>query len=76
MRCIACDRALSDLESTRKSKTIGEYLDLCNTCFSTVSDDFIDNEEQLEQHELEENLEYDSDGEIHCCINYEEDELG
>ena len=71
MRCIACNRALSDLESTRKSKVTGEYLDLCNTCFSTVSDDFLDNEEQLEQHELEEDtISFEDDG---CCINYEEE---
>jgi len=32
MRCIACNALLSDYESTRKSQTTGEYLDLCNHC--------------------------------------------
>ena len=32
MRCMACDRALTDYESTRKSSATGEYVDLCNRC--------------------------------------------
>jgi len=39
MRCLACNRALSDFESTRKSTETGEYLDLCNFCYSTISKD-------------------------------------
>lgn len=39
MRCIACNRNLTDFESTRKSVHTGTYLDLCNNCFSTVSKD-------------------------------------
>lgn len=38
MRCTACDRILNDFESTRKSKTTGEYIDFCNKCYSTVED--------------------------------------
>ena len=45
MRCYACDKKLSDYESTRKSKTTGEYLDLCDNCFYEVSDVFEDVEE-------------------------------
>ena len=41
MRCVACDRNLSDYESTRKSATTGEYLDLCNTCLDEITDDVI-----------------------------------
>lgn len=40
MRCSCCNRNLSDYESTRKSKSTGDYLDMCNKCFGTVSDDF------------------------------------
>ena len=36
MRCICCDVALSDYESTRKSPETGEYLDMCNRCYKTV----------------------------------------
>lgn len=39
MRCKACDKALSDFESTRKSIQTGEFIDLCNHCFQHVKDD-------------------------------------
>lgn len=39
MRCLACNAALSDSESTRKSLLTHEYLDLCDHCFNTISSD-------------------------------------
>ena len=39
MRCLSCNKNLSDQEATRKSATLGDYLDLCNKCFSTISDE-------------------------------------
>jgi hypothetical protein len=36
MRCRCCDKNLSDFESTRKHITTGEYLDMCNKCYSTI----------------------------------------
>lgn len=39
MRCKACNVSLNDFEATRKSKNTGEYLDLCNTCFSLARPD-------------------------------------
>jgi len=36
MRCIACNKNLSDFESTRKSTVTGDYIDLCNGCYSGV----------------------------------------
>ena len=53
-RCYACDKELNDYESTRKSRVTGEYLDLCDGCFSEVSDVFIDVEERLDLKETEE----------------------
>jgi hypothetical protein len=41
MRCQCCDKNLNDFESTRKSVSTGEYLDMCNKCYSTVSDDLL-----------------------------------
>jgi hypothetical protein len=38
MRCVACDARLTLVEATRKSEDTDEYLDLCNTCFRTISD--------------------------------------
>lgn len=39
MRCLSCNKNLSDFESTRKFASTGEYLDLCNRCYSEVQDD-------------------------------------
>ena len=43
MRCMACDRALTDYESTRKSIVTGEYIDLCNNCAFIDDEDIIGN---------------------------------
>jgi hypothetical protein len=39
MRCYCCDKILSDFESTRKSIITGDYLDMCNKCYSTIKDE-------------------------------------
>jgi len=39
MRCYCCDKILSDFESTRKSVTTGDYLDMCNKCYATIKDE-------------------------------------
>ena len=46
MRCLACDTNLSDFESTRKHHETGEFIDLCNKCFSTIQSDVTDIEER------------------------------
>lgn len=38
MRCQSCDKILNDYESTRKSTVTGDYIDLCNHCYSTIKD--------------------------------------
>jgi hypothetical protein len=48
MRCLACNRALTDYEATRKSVTTNEFIDLCNGCFSSVSEDL----QTLEREDL------------------------
>ena len=66
MRCLACNKALNDFESTRKSATTGEYVDLCNHCFhnveqdieSIVREDLRDEESVEDENELD-NLEGD-----------------
>ena len=53
MRCLACDKNLSDYESTRRYSQSGEFIDLCNHCFhSGVS-------EQLNFSEREDLAEYE-----------------
>ena len=41
MRCLACDVALTDTESVRKTGT-GHYIDLCDQCFSTIKDELFE----------------------------------
>lgn len=42
MRCLACDKRLNDRESTRKYASSGTFVDLCDRCFSTISEDVPD----------------------------------
>jgi|TARA_R110000787_G_scaffold72581_4_gene161799 hypothetical protein len=39
MRCIACNKNLTDFESTRKSAQNGDYLDFCNECAYYTAED-------------------------------------
>lgn len=47
MRCLACDKRLNDRESTRKYSTSGTFVDLCDRCFSTISEDIPDIEGEV-----------------------------
>ena len=57
MRCRACDKNLSDRESTRKSFPSGTYLDLCDRCFETIKDQIqvVEKDEEL-QEDVDEKL--------------------
>jgi len=39
MRCLSCNSALTDFESTRKYADTGTHVDLCNYCFKAISSD-------------------------------------
>lgn len=39
MRCVACNVALSTSESVRRFKDSGSFVDLCNKCLATISED-------------------------------------
>ena len=47
MRCRACDKNLSDFESTRKNETTEEYEDLCNDCYGSVQEAITDSEDDI-----------------------------
>jgi hypothetical protein len=47
MRCLACDKRLNDRESTRKYASSGTFVDLCDRCFSTISEDIPDIEGEV-----------------------------
>ena len=60
MRCICCDKNLSDFESTRKSVTTNEYIDMCNKCYLTIKDDLVslEREDLLTNEDTEDEEEY------------------
>ena len=39
MRCISCDKLLTDFESTRRSIQSNDFIELCNECFYYAADD-------------------------------------
>lgn len=39
MRCLACNKRLNGKESTRKYSSNGQFVDLCDRCYSFVADD-------------------------------------
>ena len=39
MRCLACNKVLSEFESTRRSLMSGDFMDLCNKCYSNIEED-------------------------------------
>lgn len=39
MRCLACNKELTEFEATRKSAQTGEFIDLCNDCYRPIKDD-------------------------------------
>lgn len=51
MRCYCCNKALSDYEATRKSVTTGNFLDMCNKCYGTISSDVLAMERPDLRHE-------------------------
>lgn len=51
MRCYCCNKALSDYEATRKSVTTGNFLDMCNKCYGTISGDVLSLERTDLRHE-------------------------
>lgn len=38
MRCVCCNKSLSDYESTRRHALTREFLDMCNQCYISVQD--------------------------------------
>jgi hypothetical protein len=66
MHCRACNKLLSDYESTRKNAVTGQYLDLCKVCFEDVKPfvKVIDRKDLITEADLddpEENYEGDLD---------------
>ena len=62
MRCVCCDKSLTDFECSRKSITSGEYLDMCSDCYKHIKDDVdvIENNDLLHIQDVVD-IEHDSD---------------
>lgn len=69
MRCLSCDKNLTDFEATRKSAFTGEYIDLCNHCFSSVSEDL----HTIERADLAHEDDYEDDNDSHCGLDIDKD---
>ena len=68
MRCTCCNRLLNDFESVRKSKTTGEFLDVCNKCYTTIASDVPSSSSNTyEPNDI-------PDDEVEFESNYDEDE--
>jgi cytochrome c1 len=67
MRCTCCDRLLNDFESTRKNKSTGEYLDMCNKCHSIIQDDI----QTVDRTDLSIEDVPDDEVEFDPCVDYD-----
>lgn len=56
MRCVCCNKLLTDLESTRKHAETGQYLDMCNKCL-----DFCPEIPYTERSDLQNSADYDAE---------------
>ena len=63
MHCQACNRLLSDFESTRKHAITFEFLDLCKVCFDEVKTIIptIDRRELMTEQDFDDEPEDDLD---------------
>ncbi len=62
-RCRACDVILTDYEMTRKSSVTGEYVDLCNKCFSYIRHD-VNSKERLDLKDISDDCEESCDEDL------------
>tara|TARA_R100001510_G_scaffold49887_1_gene48505 strand:+ start:2701 stop:2946 length:246 start_codon:yes stop_codon:yes gene_type:complete len=64
MRCVACDKVLSNYELTKKFSGSGQFVDMCNDCSRFLADDDLTAIGNLDYADL-----YDLEG-----VKYVEDE--
>lgn len=56
MHCICCDRLLSDYEATRRDVNTNQFLDMCNKCYGTISNEVLTLDRQDLKHDDEDEL--------------------
>jgi hypothetical protein len=71
MRCLACDRSLTDYEATRKHALTGTFIDLCQQCFKAVQADSHlptkDRKDLISSDDIDDGLE--GNGEDDCHVS-------
>jgi hypothetical protein len=71
MRCLACDRSLTDYEATRKHALTGGFIDLCQQCFKAVQADSHlptkDRKDLISSDDIDDGLE--GNGEDDCHVS-------
>lgn len=65
MRCLSCNAALTDYEATRRSVNTDEFIDLCNHCFASISDDL----QTIEREDLAHDTDYVDENDSHCGLD-------
>lgn len=71
MRCLSCNALMSDFEATRKSANTNEYIDMCNHCYYTISDDVA----ALERTDLEHEEDMVTDSDFTDTLDLDVDSL-
>jgi hypothetical protein len=69
MRCLSCNKNLSDYEATRKSANTGEFIDLCNGCFNSVSEDL----QTIERSDLAHEEDYSDENDSYLDFDIDKD---
>lgn len=65
MRCLSCNAALTDYEATRRSANTDEFIDLCNHCFASISEDL----QTIEREDLAHDIDYVDENDSHCGLD-------
>jgi len=52
MRCISCNKELTDFEATRKYSDSEEFIDLCNDCFKHTGIKAIERMDLMSIHDV------------------------
>jgi hypothetical protein len=70
MRCTSCNTLLTDYEATRKLAITNEYVDMCNHCFASVSED-LPTIERLDLAHDDDLIDYEEIN--HCGLDIDKD---
>lgn len=75
MHCRACDRLLTEYQSTLKNAVTGQYMDLCKACLEDIKPfvKLIDRKDLITEADLDDEPEDDGDTESHLCTGDFED---